>query len=32
MDESRNRSRVYCDGRTRGNRTHVAAYHARRRA
>ncbi|RCG32696.1 zf-CGNR multi-domain protein [Sphaerisporangium album] len=32
MDESRNRSRVYCDSRTCGNRMHVAAYRARRRA
>lgn len=31
VDESRNRSRVYCDGRTCGNRMHVAAYRARRR-
>ncbi len=32
VDESRNRSRVYCDSRTCGNRMHVAAYRARRRA
>ncbi|GGM65979.1 hypothetical protein GCM10010106_10010 [Thermopolyspora flexuosa] len=32
IDESRNRSRVYCDSRTCGNRMHVAAYRARRRA
>ncbi|MEU6738506.1 CGNR zinc finger domain-containing protein [Streptosporangium sandarakinum] len=32
LDESRNRSRVYCDSRTCGNRMHVAAYRARRRA
>ncbi|GGL11005.1 hypothetical protein Sme01_15540 [Sphaerisporangium melleum] len=32
FDESRNRSRVYCDSRTCGNRMHVAAYRARRRA
>ncbi|MBO3750380.1 CGNR zinc finger domain-containing protein [Streptosporangiaceae bacterium NEAU-GS5] len=32
VDESRNRSRVYCDSRTCGNRIHVAAYRARRRA
>ncbi|MEW9534515.1 CGNR zinc finger domain-containing protein [Microbispora sp. NPDC049125] len=31
VDESRNRSRVYCDSRTCGNRMHVAAYRARRR-
>lgn len=31
FDESRNRSRVYCDSRTCGNRMHVAAYRARRR-
>lgn len=31
IDESRNRSRVYCDSRTCGNRMHVAAYRARRR-
>ncbi|MGX2998259.1 CGNR zinc finger domain-containing protein [Streptomyces sp. JNUCC 64] len=30
-DLSRNRSRRYCDGRTCGNRLHVAAYRARRR-
>ncbi|GII55231.1 hypothetical protein Pth03_36200 [Planotetraspora thailandica] len=32
VDESRNRSRVYCDSRTCGNRIHVAAYRARRKA
>ncbi len=32
VDESRNRSRVYCDSRTCGNRMHVAAYRARRKA
>ncbi|GAA2712526.1 MULTISPECIES: CGNR zinc finger domain-containing protein [Streptomyces] len=31
VDFSRNRSRRYCDGRTCGNRLHVAAYRARRR-
>ncbi|WP_225312076.1 MULTISPECIES: CGNR zinc finger domain-containing protein [Microbispora] len=31
VDESRNRSRVYCDSRTCGNRMHVAAYRARAR-
>ncbi|MEU7163695.1 CGNR zinc finger domain-containing protein [Streptomyces morookaense] len=31
VDLSRNRSRRYCDGRTCGNRLHVAAYRARRR-
>ncbi|MEU6999340.1 CGNR zinc finger domain-containing protein [Nonomuraea sp. NPDC046570] len=31
VDESRNRSRVYCDSRTCGNRMHVAAYRARRK-
>ncbi|MFI1972643.1 hypothetical protein BLA24_03005 [Streptomyces cinnamoneus] len=31
IDLSRNRSRRYCDGRTCGNRLHVAAYRARRR-
>jgi predicted RNA-binding Zn ribbon-like protein len=30
LDESRNRSRRYCDSRTCGNRLHVAAYRARR--
>jgi predicted RNA-binding Zn ribbon-like protein len=30
VDESRNRSRRYCDSRTCGNRLHVAAYRARR--
>ena len=29
VDESRNSSRRYCDGRTCGNRLHVAAYRAR---
>jgi predicted RNA-binding Zn ribbon-like protein len=29
LDESRNRSRRYCDRRTCGNRLHVAAYRAR---
>jgi predicted RNA-binding Zn ribbon-like protein len=32
IDLSRNRSRRYCDSRTCGNRLHVAAYRARRRA
>jgi predicted RNA-binding Zn ribbon-like protein len=32
VDESRNRSRRYCDSRTCGNRQHVAAYRARRSA
>lgn len=32
IDTSRNRSRRYCDPVTCGNRTHVAAYRARRRA
>ena len=32
VDLSRNRSRRYCDGRTCGNRLHVAAYRARRLA
>ena len=32
FDESRNRSRRYCDSRTCGNRLHVAAYRARRAA
>ncbi len=32
VDLSRNRSRRYCDARTCGNRTHVAAYRQRRRA
>ena len=32
VDLSRNRSRRYCDGRTCGNRLHVAAYRARRSA
>ena len=32
VDLSRNRSRRYCDARTCGNRLHVAAYRARRRA
>lgn len=31
VDLSRNRSRRYCDARTCGNRTHVAAYRERRR-
>ncbi|MFC5723271.1 CGNR zinc finger domain-containing protein [Streptomyces gamaensis] len=31
VDLSRNRSRRYCDGRTCGNRLHVAAYRARQR-
>jgi predicted RNA-binding Zn ribbon-like protein len=31
VDLSRNSSRRYCDGRTCGNRLHVAAYRARRR-
>ncbi|MGW1075346.1 CGNR zinc finger domain-containing protein [Streptomyces sp. NPDC002537] len=31
VDLSRNRSRRYCDGRTCGNRLHVAAYRARRK-
>jgi predicted RNA-binding Zn ribbon-like protein len=31
VDLSRNRSRLYCDSRTCGNRLHVAAYRARRR-
>ncbi|MFC0042568.1 CGNR zinc finger domain-containing protein [Actinomadura rayongensis] len=31
VDLSRNRCRRYCDSRTCGNRTHVAAYRARRR-
>jgi predicted RNA-binding Zn ribbon-like protein len=31
VDLSRNSSRRYCDGRTCGNRIHVAAYRARRR-
>lgn len=31
VDLSRNRSRRYCDARTCGNRTHVAAYRQRRR-
>jgi predicted RNA-binding Zn ribbon-like protein len=30
IDLSRNRSRRYCDGRTCGNRLHVAAYRARK--
>jgi len=30
LDESRNRSRRYCDNRTCGNRLHVAAYRARK--
>jgi CGNR zinc finger/Putative stress-induced transcription regulator len=30
VDESRNRSRRYCDAKTCGNRLHVAAYRARR--
>jgi predicted RNA-binding Zn ribbon-like protein len=30
LDESRNRSRRYCDSRTCGNRLHVAAYRARK--
>ena len=32
LDESRNRSRRYCDSRTCGNRLHVAAYRARKAA
>ena len=32
LDESRNRSRRYCDIRTCGNRLHVAAYRARKAA
>jgi predicted RNA-binding Zn ribbon-like protein len=32
VDLSRNRSRRYCSSRTCGNRLHVAAYRARRRA
>jgi predicted RNA-binding Zn ribbon-like protein len=32
LDESRNRSRRYCDGRRCGNRLHVAAYRARKAA
>jgi predicted RNA-binding Zn ribbon-like protein len=32
VDFSRNRSRRYCDSRTCGNRLHVAAYRARKRA
>lgn len=32
VDLSRNRSKRYCDARTCGNRLHVAAYRARRRA
>jgi predicted RNA-binding Zn ribbon-like protein len=32
VDESRNRSRRYCDRRTCGNRLHVAAYRARKAA
>ncbi|MFJ8077783.1 CGNR zinc finger domain-containing protein [Streptomyces sp. NPDC096176] len=32
VDLSRNRSRRYCDSRTCGNRLHVAAYRARRKA
>jgi hypothetical protein len=32
VDLSRNRSERYCDARTCGNRVHVAAYRARRRA
>ena len=32
FDESRNRSRRYCDSRTCGNRLHVAAYRARKAA
>lgn len=32
VDLSRNRSRRYCDAQTCGNRLHVAAYRARRRA
>lgn len=32
LDESRNRSRRYCDSRTCGNRQHVAAYRARKAA
>ena len=31
LDESRNRSRTYCDSRTCGNRLHAAAYRARQR-
>ncbi|MGH3587716.1 MAG: CGNR zinc finger domain-containing protein [Pseudonocardia sp.] len=32
VDLSRNRSKRFCDSRTCGNRAHVAAYRARRRA
>jgi predicted RNA-binding Zn ribbon-like protein len=32
IDLSRNRCRRYCDSRTCGNRLHVAAYRARRKA
>ena len=32
LDESRNRSRRYCDSRSCGNRLHVAAYRARKAA
>jgi predicted RNA-binding Zn ribbon-like protein len=32
VDLSKNRCRRYCDSRTCGNRLHVAAYRARRRA
>jgi predicted RNA-binding Zn ribbon-like protein len=32
LDESRNRSRRYCDSRRCGNRLHVAAYRARKAA
>jgi CGNR zinc finger/Putative stress-induced transcription regulator len=32
VDLSRNRSKIYCDSRTCGNRLHVAAYRARRAA
>ncbi|MDQ1628767.1 MAG: hypothetical protein QOI54_2511 [Actinomycetota bacterium] len=31
VDQSRNRSKRYCDARTCGNRLHVAAYRARQR-
>jgi predicted RNA-binding Zn ribbon-like protein len=32
LDESKNRSRRYCDGRTCGSRLHTAAYRARKQA
>jgi hypothetical protein len=32
VDNSRNRSRAYCDSRTCGNRVHAAAYRGRQRA